>query len=294
MSNESQRPIDIGRGFGHEHLDPRHTYFAYVFDNPGAHQFDLEVLISEAKRRGYPTRYWWLSDAVQLHRQDPDRLIVCVHHPTADENTGMDLYEALEKNRVVYAELEKASFEEYVVLSEPLRGIGDIATPGGSLVFPKTDFRETPERLDYDSIPETTPVFDTTLGDIQSFAIAALGRVLTQTEVRSIAEQLREQAEHKLSQLVFAMDLVIEAGQRLSSDGQPEDYLVYYSLGGLAMVRAVSPEAAANGLLTNLHGTISGSEQEGISPSAASQLRLSELDMTIESVEAMPFPTDDQ
>lgn len=294
MSPERIDGVWPDRGFGHEDLDPRHTYFAYVFDDPSAHQSDLEVLISEAKRLGYPTRYWWLSDAVGLRQQNPDRLIVAVHHPTANEDTGMDLYQALEKHQVVYAELEKASFEEYVGLSVPLRGVGDIATPGGSFVFPNIEQSKPPERLDYASIPETTPVFDTTFGDIQSFGLAALGRLLTQTEVRSIAEQLRDHAERKLSQLIFALELANETGQTLPSDGEPGDYLVYYSLGGLALMHASSSEAASAALLASLHGSIDHNGQEGISPPAASELRLSELDMTIESVEAMPFPTDDQ
>ena len=52
----------------------------------------------QARRFGYPVRYWWLSEAVDL-QGFPDRLIVCAHHPSRDEDAGMDLYDALDTLR---------------------------------------------------------------------------------------------------------------------------------------------------------------------------------------------------
>jgi hypothetical protein len=39
---------------------------------------------------------------------------LCVHHPTNDENAGMDLYNVLQARQVSYDELDAAIVEEYV------------------------------------------------------------------------------------------------------------------------------------------------------------------------------------
>ena len=53
-------------------------------------------------------RYWWLSDAMELQGY-PDRLIVCVHHPSSSEDAGMDLYEALVSQGITWNDLEAAA-----------------------------------------------------------------------------------------------------------------------------------------------------------------------------------------
>jgi hypothetical protein len=68
-----------------EVLDPRHFYAAYVFDDAATRRRDVAVLLHEAQRLSYPVRYWWLSEAMDL-QDAPDRLIVCVHHPSSAED----------------------------------------------------------------------------------------------------------------------------------------------------------------------------------------------------------------
>jgi hypothetical protein len=85
-----ERP-DQSDGGEHELCCSNHFYAAYVFDQAETHKGDITTLIDEAQRLGYPVRYWWLSQAIDI-QNIPDRLIVCVHHPSKDENAGMDLY----------------------------------------------------------------------------------------------------------------------------------------------------------------------------------------------------------
>lgn len=96
----------------HEDLDPRHFYAAYVFDQAHERQDDIATLIERAQHLGYPVRYWWLSEAMALQGY-PDRLIVCVHHPSSDSDAGMDLYETLKEHQVTWDELEAAAVGEY-------------------------------------------------------------------------------------------------------------------------------------------------------------------------------------
>ena len=49
---------------------------------------------------------------MELHGH-PDRLIVCVHHPSLAEDAGMALYEALKEHQVTWAEAAAAAVEEY-------------------------------------------------------------------------------------------------------------------------------------------------------------------------------------
>jgi hypothetical protein len=57
-------------------------------------------------------RYWWLSDAIDIEGY-PDRLIVCVHHPSSSEDAGKDLFNALEEKNVFRGDLEAAALDEY-------------------------------------------------------------------------------------------------------------------------------------------------------------------------------------
>jgi hypothetical protein len=110
---------DLGQA--EDDLDPRHFYAAYVFDQAHEREDDVATLIEQAQQLGYPLRYWWLSQAVDL-QGSPDRLIVCVHHPSMAEDAGMDLYEALEERQVTWDGLEAAAVDEYRLLGKPVEG----------------------------------------------------------------------------------------------------------------------------------------------------------------------------
>ena len=107
-----------------------HFYAAYVFDQAETHRVDISVLIEEAGRLGYPARYWWLSQAMDI-QNGSDRLIGCVHHPRNDENAGMDLYDALQARQVSYDELDAAVVEEYVYLGRRIADLENIDQPDG-------------------------------------------------------------------------------------------------------------------------------------------------------------------
>src|SRR5262245_8004609 len=79
-----------------ETLDSLHFYAAYVFDDAPTRRRDIAVLMHEAQHLGYPVRYWWMSEAMEP-QDSPDRLIMCVHHPSLGEDAGMDLYEKLSR-----------------------------------------------------------------------------------------------------------------------------------------------------------------------------------------------------
>lgn len=111
-----------------------HFYAAYVFDQAETHQKDITTIIEQSTRLGYPMRYWWLSQAMNI-QGNPDRLIVCVHHPTNDENAGMDLYDVLHARDVTYAELDAAVLEEYVYLGCRVVGIASICSANGQPIF---------------------------------------------------------------------------------------------------------------------------------------------------------------
>jgi hypothetical protein len=67
---------------------------------------------------------------------NPDRLIVCVHHPSSAEDAGMDLYEALKERRVTWDGLEAAAVDEYRVLGRPAEGPEVIHRRDGTPLFP--------------------------------------------------------------------------------------------------------------------------------------------------------------
>ena len=81
-------------------------------------------------------RYWWLSQAMEL-QGNPDRLIVCVHHPSPARDAGMDLYEALEERQATWDGLEAAAVDEYCLLGRPIEGPETIRKRDGAKLFPK-------------------------------------------------------------------------------------------------------------------------------------------------------------
>jgi hypothetical protein len=117
-----------------EDLDPRHFHAAYVFDQAHERRDDVSTLIEQAQQLGYPMRYWWLSQAIDL-RGSPDRLIVCVHHPSSAEDAGMDLYEALRERQVSWDDMEAAAVDEYRLLGKPVEGLEVICRPDGTPLF---------------------------------------------------------------------------------------------------------------------------------------------------------------
>ena len=119
----------------HEDLDPRHFYAAYVFDQAQERKDDITTLIEQAQNLGYPVRYWWLSEAMALQGH-PDRLIVCVHHPSSNADAGMDLYETLKEHQVAWDELEAAAVGEYCYPGKPIEGPEVIYRRDGAPLFP--------------------------------------------------------------------------------------------------------------------------------------------------------------
>ena len=61
---------------------------------------------------GLPARYWWLSQVIDL-QDNPDWLIVCVHHRSGSMDAGMDLYGALAEHEVAWDDLEAVAVDEY-------------------------------------------------------------------------------------------------------------------------------------------------------------------------------------
>ncbi len=139
MAAQERRIAGEGESLPQENLDPHHFYAAYVFDNAGDRRRDLTVLIDQANRLGYPVRYWWLSEAMEIE-DSPDRLIVCVHHPSLAEDAGMDLYETLRqgavKHEVAWDDLEAAAVDEYRQYGKFVKDPDHILEPDGYPLFP--------------------------------------------------------------------------------------------------------------------------------------------------------------
>ena len=119
-----------------ELLDQQHFYASYVFDRAVERESDVETVITQARELGYPVRYWWLSAVMDL-QGSPDRLIVCVHHPSSSEDAGMDLYDTLRVAQVEWDDLDAATLEEYIGFGRPVDEISRFALPGGISLFPE-------------------------------------------------------------------------------------------------------------------------------------------------------------
>jgi len=118
-----------------EDLQPHHFYAAYIYEDAEAHESDITTLLESAQELGYPRRYWWLSEVIDI-KDSPDRLIVCIHHPSSTEDAGMDLYDKLKTQQVVWDELEAATVEEYRQFGKPVSDLGKLYYPDGALLFP--------------------------------------------------------------------------------------------------------------------------------------------------------------
>jgi hypothetical protein len=117
-----------------EIFDPCHFYAAYVFDQAIERERDVQAVLENAQELGYSVRYWWLSDAMDLEGS-PDRLIVCVHHPSHSENAGMDLYNALRQKNISWDDLEAAVVEDYCDLGKPVRELAEFRFPIGDALY---------------------------------------------------------------------------------------------------------------------------------------------------------------
>ena len=136
-----ERNISHGENQKEEVLLPGHFYAAYVFDQAETRAHEVETIIKQAQQLGYPVRYWWLSEALEL-QGFPDRLIVCVHHPSSSEDAGMDLYDALEEQEITWDDLEAAALDEYRYLGKQIADSRNIRWPDGACLFPQEDANE--------------------------------------------------------------------------------------------------------------------------------------------------------
>jgi hypothetical protein len=188
MGNHERQPATIAQGEV-EILNPHHFYAAYIFDQASERESDIRSLIDEAKGLGYPVRHWWLSDAMDL-QGCPDRLIVCIHHPSGLENAGMDLYDALRENDVKWDDLEAAVVEEYSSLGKQVESLIDLRAADGNRLFPIS----TQETEDV-SQPEDT-IFTITEEDVREEAESCLSRELTDEEIPAVLERFKKNLEY--------------------------------------------------------------------------------------------------
>jgi len=172
-----------------EILDPHHFYAAYVFDRAKERETDIRTLIKAAQEHGYPVRYWWLSDAMDL-QGSPDRLIVCVHHPLASESAGMDLYDKLKEKQVVWDDLEAAAIDEYSILGAPVIGLANLRSPYGERLFPHATLE------DDETTQSEETLFTITAQDVREEAEDYLGREMTNEELPAVLEKFKKSLEY--------------------------------------------------------------------------------------------------
>jgi len=157
MHEEQVSPIDLDEETESEIFDPRHFYAAYIFDQSETRERDITTLLEQSQQLGYRVRYWWLSDAMEL-QGFPDRLIVCVHHPSVSEDAGMDLYDILKEKEVTWDDLEAATVNEYRHLGKPAKELGDLRSPYGNWLFPhafEIDCEQGEDQPDYQPVNQS-------------------------------------------------------------------------------------------------------------------------------------------
>jgi len=236
-----------------ENLDASHFYVAYVFDRAETRKQDITTLIREARWLDYPVRYWWLSAAVDL-QGSPDRLIVCVHHPSTDVNAAMDLGDALYENSVTWDDLEAAAVKEYRDFGQPVETSGSILKPGGTALFPLPGIDQASQKQ-REIGPETT-------------------------------EYEQEDTTSDVRSLVPRPVITLEK----ESD---TEFLVYYSLSGLALVRATGEGEASDRVFASVHSLVGKMGTRGLTAMEANQVGLSDAVVEIDSIE--PFePSEDE
>ena len=117
-----------------EQIEVYHFRETYIFDCAENRKDDISQIVEQATLLGYPVRYWWLSDAMDL-QSSPDRLIVCVNHLSGDEDAGIDLFETLTRLKVSWSALEAAVPDEYNWFSKFTDTSEDICLPNGNSLF---------------------------------------------------------------------------------------------------------------------------------------------------------------
>jgi hypothetical protein len=180
-----------------EDFNPRHFYAAYIYDQAEGHKEDVTTLIEKARELEYTVRFWWLSEAMEL-QGFPDRLIVCVHHPSTAEDAGMDLYEALKEEETSWSELEAAGINEYILLGKPIQDLASIVKPDGGRLYPSESENSeiaTHEPGDFDEPIGFLPL---ELEDIQLTAVEQLGRELNKDEMEAVTTHLSRMVEAQI------------------------------------------------------------------------------------------------
>ncbi len=180
-----------------EDLNPRHFYAAYIYDEAETHKEDVATLIEQAQELEYPVRFWWLSDAVDL-QGFPDRLIVCVHHPSMTEDAGMDLYEALKEKEVSWHELEAAGVNEYTLLGQPIEELDSIIRPDGSPLYPSESDDSDVAHLEPKDLGESLVFLPLELEDVRITAVEQLGRELNEAEMAIVTAHLQKMMDTQL------------------------------------------------------------------------------------------------
>lgn len=164
-----------------EILDERHFYAAYVYDKAYERAQDIQILFSEARKLGYPIRYWWLSDVMDLQDYS-DRLIICVHHPSTSEDAGMDLYDSLRKKGANWDDLESALVAEYCFYGKTVVETAGVRLANGQQLFPHGN-REIQNLPRNDNVKVLLLL---TEDDVRAEAADYLGREPTEDELKVI------------------------------------------------------------------------------------------------------------
>jgi hypothetical protein len=144
-------------------------------------------LIAQSQELGYPVRYWWLSEAMDLQRS-PDRLIVCVHHPSRSANAGLDLYENLKEEEVTWDDLDAAALEEYVQLGKPVVDLGDLRLPDGQMLYPEA----IPGEKAHSHQWQATALFIISIDAVRDASEERLGRHLLDEEFGAILQKFQK------------------------------------------------------------------------------------------------------
>jgi len=202
-------PAEVGGKMEAEILDPHHFYAAHIFDQSETREKDITTLLEHSQQLGYPVRYWWLSDALEL-QGFPDRLIVYVHHPWAAEDAGMNLYEKLKEKEVSWNELAAAVVDEYRDLGKPAKELGDLRSPFGNLLFPQIITEE--KHLPY---PENSLLL-ITREDVREELQDRLGRELTDKELSAVLVYFKKVLDYLDWTLYLdeALNMSVEARQK--------------------------------------------------------------------------------
>lgn len=309
-------PPSEGPWWEREQVSPNHFYAAYSFDEAASRQSDVVAVIEEARGHGCSVRYWWLSDAMDLEGA-PDRLIVCVHHLSRDENAGLDLYEALKQQGTRWDDLESAAPEEYLMYSRTITEPHGLRYPDGRPLFPTPKSDLSPPPHPEPALRDDEPRFALTVGDIQEALHERMGRPLTTAELKAIIGELEETLDWRgaLAVAQFTCQMDGRVGPSVHDDDvepppyPPEDipfpdtpplgdientrFLVSYLLSGMMLAMSTDAHAASTSTYKQLHELIEHVELDGVTPEEASRARLGDLAVRIEAVEAVAFPTDE-